>query len=88
MGWGIGFYLAAKSGNASWLDSMTFLATVFFVLSMLAKKEKYIRLWTLGNAVLYAVYYAIYGNVIVIAQFFAIGSILIALYRYRKDNKA
>lgn len=86
VGWGIGFYLSCKSGTASWLDAMPFVATVFFVLSMLAKKEKYIRIWTLGNALIYAVYYAIFGNIVVVAQLFAIGSVIIALIRYRDKN--
>ena len=35
IGWGIGFYLACVGGTASWLDALSFIATGFFVASML-----------------------------------------------------
>ena len=86
IGWGIGFYLACVGGTASWLDALSFIATGFFVASMLVKKEKLIRLCTLGNASIYFVYYLIYNNIIFISQIFAIGSIVIALFRYREKK--
>lgn len=86
VGWGIGFVLSLRNGTASWLDSMTFVATVFFVASMLAKREKAIRWWTLGNASIYLVYYFIYENIIFISQIFSVCSLVVALYRYREKN--
>ena len=86
--WGVGFYLSFKGGNASWLDVMPLVATAFFVASMLVKKERSIRLWTLGNASIYVVYHLIFRSTGVFAQIFELISILVALFRYRKKRES
>ncbi|MBE6577249.1 MAG: YgjV family protein [Ruminococcaceae bacterium] len=82
--WGIGFYLSWKSGVASWLDALPLVATVFFVASMLVKKENNIRLWTLGNASVNTVYHLMLRSSGIFAQLFELVSIIVALFRYRK----
>ena len=84
--WGIGFSISISNGTASPLHLIPLLALAFFILSVLAKNEQLMRLYTLGNSAVYVVYDLIFPNVAVFAFIFTIISLLIALVRYRKKN--
>ena len=86
MAWGVGFLISVNNGTASPLHLIPLVALVFFVSSVLVKKEQMMRFFTLCNAVMYLIYNIIYMNVALIAHVFTIVSVLIALFRYRNKT--
>ena len=85
--WGIGFGLSCAAGTASVLDILPLIATALFVASVLVSREQLMRLCSLGNASTYVIYNAIFKNSAIFAHIFTIISLLIALFRYRKQGK-
>ena len=69
------------------IDLLSIVAAVLYMLAMLQKKEQHIRLFLLGNMATWTVYHTVLGSTAVFAQLAGIISSLIALYRYRKQNK-
>lgn len=88
--WGVGLAISIKAGTSSWQeawrDILPLIATLFFIASMLCKKEQNVRLCTLGNAGVYAIFHVLCKNVAIVAQLINITSLLIALFRYRKKD--
>ena len=84
--WGVGFLISVNNGTASPLHLIPLVALVFFVSSVLVKKEQMMRFFTLCNAVMYLIYNIIYMNVALVAHVFTIVSVLIALFRYRNKT--
>ncbi|MBQ8014724.1 MAG: YgjV family protein [Clostridia bacterium] len=74
-------------GFEKWIDLLSIVAAVFYMLAMLQKKEQNIRLLLLANMATWTVYHSILGSTAVFAQLAGIVSSLIALYRYRKTDK-
>lgn len=70
------------------IDLLSVFAALFYMLAVFRKKEQHIRLMLLANLSTWTVYYAIIGSTAIFAQIAGIISSLIALYRYRKDNKS
>lgn len=73
-------------GFEKWIDLLSIVAAVFYMLAMLQKKEQHIRLLLLANMVTWTVYHSVLGSTAVFAQLAGIISSLIALYRYRKTD--
>lgn len=74
-------------GFKTWLDVLSIIAAVLYMLAMFQKKEQHIRLFLLGNMATWTVYHLVLGSTAVLAQIAGIISSLVALYRYRKKNK-
>ena len=74
-------------GINSYLDILSIVAAVFYMLAMLQKKEQNIRLCLLANMTSWTIYHGILGSTGIFAQIAGIVSALIALYRYRKKDK-
>ena len=70
------------------LDILAILAAVFYMVAMLQKKEQNIRRCLLGNMISWTIYHGILGSTAIFAQLAGIASAVIALYRYRKKDKA
>lgn len=86
--WSVGFAVSSSRGVPLYLDIMTFVATIFFLGSVLLPKERDIRLCTFGNSFIYFLYDTINLNIAVLAKLFNMVSVVIALIRYRnKDNE-
>ena len=85
--WSAGFVASFSNGTPLYLDIMTFVATIFFIGSVLLPRERDIRLCTLGNSVVYFIYDSINLNIAAVAKLFNIISVIIALIRYRDQNK-
>ncbi len=81
--WGVGFLISVINGTASPLALLPLVALVFFILSVSAKKEQMMRVFTLCNATMYLIYNIIYMNIAFVAHAFTITSVIIALLRYR-----
>ncbi len=73
-------------GINSYLDILSIVAAVFYMLAMLQKKEQRIRLFLLGNMITWTVYHTILGSTVIFAQLAGIISSVIALIRYRKKE--
>ena len=84
--WGVGLYLSAQMGMASWRDALPFLGTVTFVLSVLLPKERDVRIFSFLNALVYFIYNLLYLNVAAVSQMLTMISIVIALIRYREKK--
>ncbi len=74
-------------GFEKWIDLLSIVAAVFYMLAMCQKKEQNIRLLLLANMATWTVYHSVLGSTAVFAQIAGIISSLIALYRYRKRDK-
>lgn len=74
-------------GFKAWIDILSIVAAVLYMLAMFQKKEQHIRLFLLGNMATWTVYHAVLGSTAIFAQLAGIVSSLIALYRYRKQDK-
>ena len=70
------------------LDILAILAAVFYMVAMLQKKEQNIRLCLLANMTSWTIYHGILRSTGIFAQLAGIASAVIALYRYRKKDKA
>lgn len=82
-----GFIANYMNGNGTPLDLLSTVAAVFYMIAMFQKKEQHIRLFLLANLSCWTVYLSITRSISVFAQIAGIISSLIALFRYRKDNK-
>lgn len=74
-------------GFKTWIDVLSIVAAVLYMLAMFQKKEQHIRLFLLGNMATWTVYHAVLGSTAIFAQLAGIISSLIALYRYRKKEE-
>lgn len=74
-------------GFKAWIDILSIVAAVLYMLAMFQKKEQHIRLFLLGNMATWTVYHAVLGSTAIFAQLAGIVSSIIALYRYRKQDK-
>ena len=86
--WTTGFVFSFRNGTPLYLDLMTFVATIFFIGIVLLPRERDMRLCTLGNSLIYFTYDTINLNIAAIAKLFSVISVIIALIRYRKKQKA
>ncbi|MBQ8868374.1 MAG: YgjV family protein [Oscillospiraceae bacterium] len=68
------------------LDILPILASLLFMVSVFQKTEQKLRIFCLANAVVWIVYDSIIGTTAVLGQIFSLVSILVALYRYRKQK--
>jgi hypothetical protein len=84
--WGIGYAISVKNGTATILDFIPLVATIFFIGATVAKTEKGMRLCMLGNYSSYIIYQGLFKNIAVIAQIVSAASVVIALYRYKKQG--
>ena len=83
--WGLGLFLSAQMGAASWMDILPFFGTLTFVISVFVPKERDVRIFTLLNALVYLVYNALCWNIAAVSQVLTIISVIVALIRYRKE---
>lgn len=74
-------------GFKTWIDILSIVAATLYMFAMFQKKEQHIRLFLLGNMATWTVYHAVLGSTAIFAQIAGIISSLIALYRYRKEEK-
>ncbi len=74
-------------GFNTWIDVLSIVAAALYMFAMFQKKEQHIRLFLLGNMATWTVYHAVLGSTAIFAQIAGIISSLIALYRYRKEEK-
>lgn len=72
-------------GFKAWIDVLSIVAAVLYMLAMFQKKEQNIRLFLLGNMATWTVYHAVLGSTAIFAQLAGIISSVIALIRYRKQ---
>lgn len=72
-------------GFKTWIDILSIVAAVLYMLAMFQKKEQHIRLFLLGNMATWTVYHAVLGSTAIFAQIAGIISSVIALIRYRKQ---
>ena len=84
--WGLGFYVSYVNGSASPYDVVPLVASTFFLVSVFLRKENHMRLCLLGTASLDVLYDILIPNTAIIAHSFTTISILIAIYRYRKQK--
>ena len=85
--WGVGFIASFENGTPIYMDIMILVATLFFFGQVFLPRERDIRLCILGNSLVYFVYDSINLNVAAVAKLFNIISVIIALIRYRNQNK-
>lgn len=85
--WGVGFTVSYVNGSASLYDLIPLVASIFFLVSVFMHRENHMRLCQLGTASLDVVYDVVIPNTAIIAHSFTVVSILIAVYRYRKQQK-
>ena len=69
------------------LDLLSTVAAVFYMIAVFQKKEQNVRLFLLANMSAWTIYHAVIGSTAIFAQIAGIISSLIALFRYRKNNK-
>lgn len=81
------YVIGGALGFKAWIDILSIVAAVLYMLAMSQKKEQHIRLFLLGNMATWTVYHLVLGSTAVLAQIAGIISSLIALYRYRKKDK-
>lgn len=86
--WGLGVFVSAKLGTASWLDIFPLLGTITFLGSVFVPKERDVRLFTFANSFVYCIYNIINLNVAAVSQILAMISVIIALIRYREKKIA
>lgn len=79
------YVIGGALGFKAWIDILSIIAAVLYMLAMFQKKEQNIRLFLLGNMATWTVYHAVLGSTAIFAQLAGIVSSLIALYRYRKQ---
>ena len=70
------------------LDILAILAAVFYMIAISQKNEQRIRLFLLANMTSWTIYHGILRSTGIFAQLAGIVSAVIALYRYRKKDKA
>lgn len=83
--------IAESEGNAVLIilrELLPIVGALFLMLSVFAPSEQSMRRYTLANASVWTVYYAIIGSTTVFAEIFAIVTACIALYKYRKKTIA
>lgn len=78
------YVVSGLLGFNTWIDILSIVAAVLYMLAMFQKKEQNIRLFLLGNMATWTVYHAVLGSTAIFAQLAGIVSSLIALARYRK----
>ena len=78
------YVVSGLLGFNTWIDVLSIVAAVLYMLAMFQKKEQNIRLFLLGNMATWTVYHAVLGSTAIFAQLAGIVSSLIALARYRK----
>lgn len=86
--WGVGVFIAAQLGKASWLDVFPLLGTITFLFSVFLPKERDVRIFTFANSLVYCIYNAINLNVAAVSQVLAMISVIVALIRYREKKSA
>lgn len=79
------FLISGILGYKVPLDIIPIVASLVFAWSTFQKKEQHIRMFRLVNVILWIVYDSIVGITAVFGQIFSLISILVALYRYRKQ---
>lgn len=84
--WGVGLYISARMGIASWMDVLPFFGVLTFVISVYVPKERDVRIFTLLNALVYLVYNALNMNIAAVSQVLTILSVIVALVRYREGK--
>lgn len=84
--WGVGVYISARMGMASWMDILPFFGVLTFIISIYVPKERDVRIFTFLNALVYLVYNALNLNVAAISQVLTMISIIVALVRYREKK--
>jgi hypothetical protein len=82
--WGVGLYISARMGIASWLDILPFFGVLTFIISVYVPRERDVRIFTLLNALVYLVYNALNMNIAAVSQVLTIISVIVALVRYRE----
>lgn len=80
------YVIGGALGFKAWIDILSIVAAVLYMLAMFQKKEQHIRLFLLGNMATWTVYHLVLGSTAALAQIAGIISSLIALYRYRKKG--
>ena len=73
-------------GFKSWIDILSIVAAVLYMLAMFQKKEQHIRLFLMGNMATWTVYHLVLGSTAVFAQIAGIISSIVALVRYRNKQ--
>ena len=84
--WGLGIYISARLGIASWRDILPFFGIITFLCSVFVSKERDVRIFTLLNALVYLVYNLLHLNIAALSQVLMIISVVIALIRYREKK--
>lgn len=79
------YVIGGALGFKTWIDILSIVAAVLYMLAMFQKKEQHIRLFLLGNMATWTAYHAVLGSTAIFAQIAGIVSSIIALYRYRKQ---
>lgn len=80
------YVVSGLLGFNTWIDVLSIVAAVLYMLAMFQKKEQNIRLFLLGNMATWTVYHAVLGSTAIFAQLAGIVSSVIALVRYRKNS--
>lgn len=80
------YVVSGLLGFNTWIDILSIVAAVLYMLAMFQKKEQNIRLFLLGNMATWTVYHAVLGSTAIFAQLAGIVSSVIALVRYRKNS--
>ena len=84
--WGLGLFLSARAGMASWMDILPFFGTVTFLFSVFLPKERDVRIHTFLNALVYFVYNLLSMNIAAVSQVLTMISVIVALVRYREKK--
>ena len=79
------YVVGGALGFKTWIDILSIVAAVLYMLAMFQKKEQHIRLFLLGNMATWTVYHAVLGSTAIFAQLAGIMSSVVALIRFRKQ---
>lgn len=66
------------------IDVLPIIGVVLFMFMAFQRDEQKTRMFTLGNATVFFVYYLVLGSTVVFAEIFAMVSSIIGLIKYRK----
>lgn len=66
------------------IDLLPIIGVVLFMFMAFQRDEQKTRMFTLGNATVFFVYYLILGSTVMFAEVFAMASSLFGLWKYRK----
>ena len=81
------YVLCGMLGYQKPLDLLPVMGAVFFMLATFQMDEQRTRLLSLANCGIFFIYYLLIGSTVLVAQAVGIGSILVALWRYRPTKE-